>query len=178
MGEVKAQQKGNIPNKIHIIGAVGSGKTTLARTLSQKHGIPYYELDNVVWKREKAGDVRRTDEERDGCLDNIIGTDRWIIEGAHNHNWVLKSLRQADLVIFLDTPYPLRIIRIIKRFILQKARLEQSNYSPTLRIFLKMFGWNDKFEKRNKPLILELLRRERMNTLVLKNNMKIDQYIK
>lgn len=86
MGEIETQLKGSIPNKIHIIGAVGSGKTTLARTLSKKHGVPYYELDNVVWKRGQSGDVRRTDEEIDEYLDNIIGSAQWIIEGAHNHS--------------------------------------------------------------------------------------------
>jgi shikimate kinase len=36
--------------KIHIIGSVGSGKTTLARTLSSHLNIPFYELDNVFGK--------------------------------------------------------------------------------------------------------------------------------
>ena len=29
--------------KIDIIGSVASGKTTLARRISQKYGVPYYE---------------------------------------------------------------------------------------------------------------------------------------
>lgn len=52
------------PNKIHIIGSVASGKTTLAKDLSMKLQIPYYELDNVVWKRSDRGDVRRSEEEK------------------------------------------------------------------------------------------------------------------
>lgn len=50
----------HLPKKIHIIGSVGSGKTTLARTLSSHLNIPFYELDNVVWKRFQSGDVRRS----------------------------------------------------------------------------------------------------------------------
>ena len=42
-----------LPKKIHIIGSVASGKTTLAKELSRKLAIPYYELDNVVWKRSE-----------------------------------------------------------------------------------------------------------------------------
>ncbi|MFZ2210289.1 MAG: hypothetical protein WAV34_02060, partial [Lactococcus raffinolactis] len=34
--------------KIYIIGAVASGKTTLAKTLSDRLDVPYYSLDNVV----------------------------------------------------------------------------------------------------------------------------------
>ncbi|WP_440338356.1 shikimate kinase [Lysinibacillus sphaericus] len=41
------------PSKIHIIGSVGSGKTTLAKELSAKLNIPYYELDNVVLVKAK-----------------------------------------------------------------------------------------------------------------------------
>ena len=38
----------NMYKKIYIIGPVGSGKTTLAKCLSKKYNIPYYELDKVV----------------------------------------------------------------------------------------------------------------------------------
>ncbi len=64
--------KKNIPKRIHIIGSVGSGKTTLAKDLSSKLNIPYYELDNVVWKRHSTGDIRRTDEEGDEYLNSIL----------------------------------------------------------------------------------------------------------
>lgn len=52
------------PQRIHIIGSVGSGKTTLARELSKTFQIPYYELDNVAWIRKEPGDILRTDEEK------------------------------------------------------------------------------------------------------------------
>ncbi|MBD0379913.1 AAA family ATPase [Paenibacillus sedimenti] len=169
---------GNIPNKIHIIGSVGSGKTTLARNLSRKYSIPHYELDNVVWKRHRSEDIRRSDEERDEYLDNIIRSNRWIIEGAHSNDWVFKSFHNAELIIFLDTPYALRIIRIIRRFILQKLGVEKANYTPTINIFMKMFEWNAGFEKNSKPMILNMLRQDNMKSLILKDNNIVDQYFK
>ncbi|MGM0845159.1 MAG: shikimate kinase [Bacillota bacterium] len=39
--------------KIHIIGSVGSGKSTLGRKMSSEMDIPLYELDNVVWQRQR-----------------------------------------------------------------------------------------------------------------------------
>ncbi|WP_419866459.1 hypothetical protein [Sediminibacillus terrae] len=90
----------NVPNKIHIIGSVGSGKTTLAKELSLKLDIPYYELDNVVWIREKSGDIRRTEEEREAYLNRIIQSESWIIEGVHNENWVSNCFKSADIIIF------------------------------------------------------------------------------
>ncbi|MGE7917072.1 DNA topology modulation protein FlaR [Lysinibacillus xylanilyticus] len=130
------------PRKIHIIGSVGSGKTTLAKELSTKLNIPYYELDNVVWIRQISGDIRRTEQQKVDYLNNIILTEAWIIEGVHNEDWVAQSFSNADLIIFLDTNYFIRSYRIIKRFTLQKLGLENANYKPTFSIFIKMFKWN------------------------------------
>lgn len=58
-------------NKIYIIGPVGSGKTTLARFLSNKYHIDYYELDKVVFDDDN-GNVKRTDEEINKIFNDII----------------------------------------------------------------------------------------------------------
>jgi adenylate kinase family enzyme len=163
--------------KIHIIGSVGSGKTTLARTLSSKIEIPYYELDNVVWQRAKTGDIRRSDQERDYYLNQITHSDYWIIEGVH-YKWVLSSFQEADLIIFLDTPFAKRKARIIKRFFLQKIGVEKANYRPTLTIFKKMFTWNAHFEQVSKPEILNLLQPFTNKLIVLKDNNEAANYLK
>jgi adenylate kinase family enzyme len=155
--------------KVHIIGSVGSGKTTLAKSLSAKQGIPFYELDNVVWQRAKTGDIRRSEQERDEYLNQIIHSDSWIIEGVH-HKWVLPSFQEADLIIFLDTPFAKRKARIIKRFFLQKIGVEKANYRPTFTIFKKMFTWNAYFEQVSKPEILLLLQPFTNKLIVLKDN--------
>lgn len=165
----------SIPKKIHIIGSVGSGKTTLAKKLASKLKVPHYELDNVVWIRLKSGDVRRSDEERDVYLNTIIHSDAWIIEGVH-HKWVTESFQNADLIIFLDTGYYKRIYRIIKRFILQKMSLEQANYKPTFSMFKKMFDWNAYFENRSRIEILDILTDYSDKLIVLKDNVEIKKY--
>jgi adenylate kinase family enzyme len=142
--------------KIHIIGSVGSGKTTLARQLSASLGIRHYELDNVVWERSLHGDRRRTEEERDALFQKITSLESWVIEGVH-HTWIMESLKQSDQIILLDPPYKKRTLRIIKRFIRQKLHLEKANYKPTFEMFRKMFKWNKYFETVSKPEILEML---------------------
>lgn len=143
--------KKNVPRKIHIIGSVGSGKTTLAKKLSLKLNIPFYELDNVVWERYPSGDIRRTEAGRDEYFESIIQSQCWIVEGVHNEDWVAKSFHNAELIIFLDPGYSVRTYRIIKRFIRQRLGIEQANYNPTFKIFRKMFKWNRHFEEVGKP---------------------------
>lgn len=108
-------------------------------------------LDNVVWIRQKSGDRRRTNQQKVDYLKNITFTNEWIIEGVHNEDWVVQSFSNADLIIFLDTNYYIRVYRIIKRFLLQKLGLEKSNYKPNFSIFIKMFKWNCHFEEIGKP---------------------------
>jgi len=168
--------KSNFPKKIHIIGSVGSGKTTLARNLSSTLRIPFYELDNVVWKRCKTGDIRRSDEERELYLSEIVNSEAWIIEGVH-HKWVMQSFEHAELIILLDTDYSKRTFRIIKRFILQKMRIEKANYKATFDIFKKMFEWNSYFEKESKQEILMMLNCYKDKLLILKDNTGVEKYI-
>ncbi|MBY0122766.1 shikimate kinase [Bacillus sp. S/N-304-OC-R1] len=168
-------EKGNA-KRIHIIGSVGSGKTTLAKWLSANLNIPFFELDNVVWKRNESGDMRRTEIERKEYLNEIIQTEAWIIEGVHNEKWVANSFHSADLIIFLDSPYTIRTLRIIKRFLLQKLKLEKSNYKPTINIFFKMFKWNRHFEEVGKPNFFNTYRVYSEKVLVVTNNRTIMNY--
>ncbi|SFJ59242.1 Adenylate kinase [Bacillus sp. 71mf] len=160
-------------SKIHIIGSVGSGKTTLARMLSSQLNIPYYELDNVVWKRSEKGDIRNTPEERDKQLNDIVSSDAWIVEGAH-HTWVSQSFQHADIIIFLDVALSKRIYRITKRFILQLLQLEKANYKPSFHMYLKMFKWTRGFERESKAEILYMFGEYGDKVVVLKDNREVD----
>lgn len=163
------------PTKIHIIGSVASGKTTLAKDLSIKLQIPYYELDNVVWIRKEDGDLRRTEEEREKYLYSIVQTDSWIIEGVHNEEWVSNSFQKADIIIFLDINYSIRTFRIIKRFIKQRLGLEKAHYQPTFKIFFKMFQWNKHFEVVGKPQFLEKYEKHQEKVFIVKDKKLVNR---
>ncbi|WP_194540029.1 DNA topology modulation protein FlaR [Paenibacillus sp. JZ16] len=145
-----------IPNRIHIIGSVGSSKTTLARTLSAQLHIPYYELDNVVWERAEPNDIRRSEADRDAMLLSIVNKKCWIIEGAHL-KWVSPSFCRADLIVFLNPSYSTITYRIITRFIKQRLRLEQAHYTPTWDMFKKMFAWSAAYQREGRYQIQDTL---------------------
>jgi adenylate kinase family enzyme len=152
---------------------VGSGKTTLAKEISTTLNIPYFEIDNIVWKRHPSGDIRRTDEERAECLKDILQTDNWIIEGVHSEPWIAESFQKADVIIYLDTKYSVRTYRIIRRFILQKLGLEKAHYKPTFKIFLKMFKWNKHFEEIGKPRFFKNFEMYREKIIVITNTREL-----
>lgn len=163
---------GNVPNKIRIIGSVGSGKSTLARKLSTKWDIPYYELDNIVWRRTNDADVKNSIEERDNILNSILASDQWILEGVH-YKWVLQSFADADLIIYLDTPVWIRNYRILKRFTVQKLGLEEGNYKQTFDMLRKMYGWSYNHPKKEKPEILQIVEPYHHKLLILRDNKDI-----
>jgi len=57
--------------KILIIGIVASGKTTLAKRLSKKINVPWYELDTIVHHQTPTGRYKRTAEEQIQVLKEI-----------------------------------------------------------------------------------------------------------
>ncbi|ALC91774.1 DNA topology modulation protein FlaR [Bacillus sp. FJAT-18017] len=165
-----------VPRKIHIIGSVGSGKTTLAKKLSRKLNIPFYELDNVVHERSPAGDRRRSAAEAKDILREIQQHDTWIVEGVHNEDWVSESFERAEVIIFLDPSNMVKKWRITKRFARQKLRLEQSHYTPTWEIYFKMFKWNKHFEAVGKPNFFTKYARYKEKVLVVKGSKEVGEY--
>lgn len=163
-------------NRIHIIGSVGSGKTTLARILSDQLNIPYFELDNIFWERRATGDVKRTEQDRDEYLSKIISSESWIIEGVH-HQWGSPCLQNADLILFLDVNLFTRSSRIIKRFLMQKLGIEKANYRPTLKILKDLYKYNTVFENKSKPEIFAMLGPHKNKLIILKNNIEMINYI-
>jgi adenylate kinase family enzyme len=103
--------------KIHIIGGAGSGKTTLCRWLGETLGYPCYELDDVGWTA--VGKVPLA--QRLVTIEQIVAQPRWITEGAFLW-WTDRLLAEADVIVWLDLPFPLTAWRIIKRHILASWR--------------------------------------------------------
>lgn len=130
-----------------------------------------------MWERTYEGDKRRSEADRKKCLHHISASQGWIIEGIH-YTWVNESFNEADLIIFLDIHYLKRIWFIIKRYVLQKAKIEKANYAPTFSIFIKMVQWNSDFKKQSKTEILHILRTSYSDKLIIvKKRKEIEHFI-
>lgn len=132
--------------KILILGSVASGKTTLAKKISDELSIIHYEGDCIAWGFPNEKRYKRSIQEQKEIIDKIDENNSWIIEGTCRESQkILYDL--ADKIIFLDTPLYIRIYRIIFRFIKQKIGYEKSNYKPTYDMLKHMFKWTNDFER-------------------------------
>lgn len=159
-------------NKIRIVGPVGSGKTTLAKKLSKQKGIPMFSLDEVVWSRSSGVDIRNSEEVRDAKLDAILEQSTWIIEGAHL-GWSMKTFDEAEQILFLNPKLSVRIYRITRRFILQKRGIEQSSYTPTWRIYSRMFKWTYQYETIFKKQIRMIMKNSKIEAIEIRNGSEV-----
>jgi adenylate kinase family enzyme len=132
--------------KVLIVGIVASGKTTLAKRLSETLKIPWYELDSIVHHRTETGRYKRTADEQVEVITNIDKYGEWIFEGTDRPSYRCL-FEMADTIIFLDTPLWKRRIRILTRFLKQNLSIEDCNYKPDIEMLKSMYKWTKDFER-------------------------------
>ncbi len=90
--------------RIVVIGATGSGKTTMARQIAARLGIPHVELDALHWE---AGWVEAPPEVLRERVRAASGGDAWVFDGNYS---VVRDILwpRADTVVWLDLP--LRVV--------------------------------------------------------------------
>ena len=85
--------------RIIIIGCGGAGKSTLARKLGEKTGIPVVHLDQIWWSPGNWLHLER--EEFDRRLLEEVEKPRWILDGNFNRTMEVR-LEKGDTVSYLD----------------------------------------------------------------------------
>ena len=84
--------------RILVIGCPGAGKSTFARALRDRTGLPLWYLDQI-WHRPDRATISRA--EFDARLTGLLRGDAWIIDGNYLRTLELR-LRAADTVFLLD----------------------------------------------------------------------------
>lgn len=135
--------------KILVIGCAGSGKSTFSKNLRDITGLPLFHLDNIWWKPDKSHISR---EEFDQKLDEILRTDRWIIDGNYSRTFETR-FQACDTVIFLDYPVDVCMNGIKERIGKDRADIPwtERTLDPEL---VKLV---ERYETDNRPVILSLL---------------------
>ncbi len=74
--------------RVIIIGCGGAGKTTLARKLGERTGLPVVHLDQIWWRPGNWEHISR--EEFDQLLTEELGKKQWIMDGNFNRTIDLR----------------------------------------------------------------------------------------
>ena len=153
--------------RILIVANSGAGKSTMARALSEKTGLPVVHLDRLFW-RENWQHIAR--EEFDALLQQELEKSQWIIDGNYDRT-VSTRLAYCDTVIYLDYPRWQCLLGVVKRVISSygKVRPDMGDGCPERFDweFMK-YVWNYNRENREK-LYRKLNALDRVNVIVFRN---------
>lgn len=103
--------------KVLLIGSGGAGKSTLARNISARTGLPLVHLDALYWR---AGWVEPPKDEWRRTVEALLREDAWVMDGNYGGTLDLR-LAACDTVVYLNLPTWLCLWRVLKRRIAHRG---------------------------------------------------------
>jgi adenylate kinase family enzyme len=91
----------SVGRRVVVTGLAGAGKSTFARALSARTGLPVITLDLHFWK---PGWKEPTEDEWRDKQTGLLAGDDWIADGNYPATLDLR-LERADTVVILDTAW-------------------------------------------------------------------------
>ncbi|VTR77129.1 toxin [Cellulomonas hominis] len=107
------------PRRVRVVGNSGAGKTTFARALADRLGVPHRELDEVFWG---PGWVHKDPEAGREILREFLAASPggWVVDG--NWNTARAGLADdVDVLVWLDYPRWLVMGRVVRRTLVRGA---------------------------------------------------------
>ena len=162
--------------RIIIIGCGGAGKSTLARQLGEKTGLPVVHLDQIFWS---PGNWQHLDKETfDALLMAEMEKPQWILDGNYNRT-MERRLEKCDTVIYLDFNRFICLAGWMKRVITNwgKARADMAPgcnewFDPEFAKWI----WN--FNNQKRAIYLNMLSHlQDKKVYILKNRREVRRFL-
>ena len=154
-----------------VIGCPGSGKSTFARSLHEKTGLPLHYLDMMYWKEDKTTVPREMFRAR---LAELLAEDEWIIDGNYGSTMETR-MAVCDTVFFLDYPTAVCLAGIRERQGKPRADMPwiETEDDEEFLAFVKAYG------EQSRPDVLVLLEKYRDKQIfVFHSRSEADSFLK
>lgn len=157
--------------KVIVIGCPGAGKSTFARKLSAKTGLPLYYLD-MIWHLPDRTTLSR--DEFATRLEMITSREKWIIDGNYLHTLPFR-LQNCDTVFFFDLPTDVCLAGAEER--IGKEREDMPWRDDTMNEEFRQ--WIIDFPMQQLPVINSLLSeyKEKVKIIVFHTREEADNFI-
>jgi adenylate kinase family enzyme len=153
--------------RVVIVGCPGAGKSTFAKKLHERTGLPLVHLDFYHHQRQhnyytdKPAWISR--------VKTLMRPEQWIIDGNYMST-IPERFRAADTIIFLDLPRWLCVYRVAKRrFHYRNKRRDDmpSDWTEKANIAFLKYVWH--FNRHDKPKLVSEINK---HVAIDKNNDK------
>ena len=162
--------------RVMIIGCGGAGKSTLARKLGEKTGLPVVHLDQIWWAPGNWQHIEKPEFDEKLALE--LEKPRWILDGNFNRTVELR-LQRCDSVIYLDYPRLVCIKNWLGRVIKNWGRHRPDMTEGCNERFDPEFvRWIWNFNKNNRARYYALLKEVKgKNVVILKSRRQAQKFL-
>jgi len=166
--------------RISIIGQSSSGKTTLAKKISERLSIPHIHLDRFWFEAggldiTKGSSLEEKERIRKYIRDNTlkaIAPESWVSDGFYSREQS-EIANKANVVIFLDTPLWRRLLNhAVRVFKPEERHSELSSWNEFtffFEIIRRHFAFRPKFQ--------EFLPKYKHKIVTLRSRKEIKNYV-
>ncbi|HXG98297.1 MAG TPA: hypothetical protein VNJ06_14435 [Gemmatimonadales bacterium] len=162
--------------KILVIGSGGSGKTTFARRLAARTGLPLIHLDALYWR---PGWDPTPPAQWQAQVEELVRREAWIMDGHYGGTLDIR-LAACDAVVFLDIPRLVCLWRVLRRPLQHggQNRAELPAGCPE-RLRWEFVKWIWTYPARRRGSILQRLSEleDRKRVFVLRTSREMDGFL-
>ena len=162
--------------RVMIIGCGGAGKSTLARKLGEKTGLPVVHLDQIWWSPGNWQHMERPEFEK--LLLEEMEKPRWILDGNFRRTLEMR-LQKCDTVIYLDFPGPVCLKNWLGRVIKNWGHARSDMAEGCAERFDPEFArWILSFNKNYRTHFYELLNHAQgKQVIILRSRREVEKFL-